>query len=290
MNDFHPSIDWAAINNAVAHLAAVRPAYASILGFYGPVFVAQLEAVAETSPAAIDIDASLLEMKSKEGFSLIEPAAFPIDLPAARKLLRKICHIAASTGEKLKGTGQALLKAMDAGLVANDCFGEALLKNGQLSSLADQLGVAADMISLLIYLAAKPSVEKDARRLASRLASDHAEQSYCPICGSAPIIGELNDEGRQWLHCGLCWHRWPAKRLACPFCSNRDSDKLEYIFSDDEPEYRVNLCGECRRYLKVVDIRKLDRLFYPPLEQVASLHLDMLATEKGYCHAVTSKS
>jgi FdhE protein len=264
-------------------LIAVRPAYASILGFYGPVFVAQLEAAAETSPAAIDIDASLLEMKSKEGFSLIEPAAFPIDLPAARNLLRKICHIAASSGKKLKGTGQALLEAMDAGLVADDCFGEALLEKGQLSSLADQLAVAADMLSLLIHLAARPSVEKGARRLAGRLAGNQADRNNCPICGSVPIIGELDHEGRQWLHCGRCWHRWPARRLACPFCNNRDSDNLEYIFSADEPEYRVNLCGECRRYVKVVDVRKIDRCFYPSLEQVASLHLDMLATENGYC-------
>jgi hypothetical protein len=44
----------------------------------------------------------------------------------------------------------------------------------------------------------------------------------------------------------------------------------------------------CRRYLKVVDTRKMVRSFYPPLEQVASLHLDMLAAEKGYSHAVAS--
>jgi FdhE protein len=100
----------------------------------------------------------------------------------------------------------------------------------------------------------------------------------------------LDAEGIQWVHCGLCWHRWPGKRMACPFCNNQDSASLEYAYSDDEPEYRLNLCGGCRRYLKVVDTRKMDRSFYPPLEQVVSLHLDMLAAEKGFRHATGAMS
>jgi FdhE protein len=276
--------DAAEVEQACAQLASIRPAYTSILGFYGPVYSAQLEAAAETSPPEISIDESLLEMKSREGFSLIEPAAFPIDLPAAGKLLRKICRLAASSGEKLKDAGLALLKAMDDGLITD----EFLLKNEQISSLADRLGVAAEMLSLLFHLASRPSVEKGARQLAGRLAGNQADRNNCPVCGSAPIIGELDQDGKQWLHCGLCGHPWPARRMACVFCSHRDSKDLEYLFSDTEPEYRVNLCGKCRRYMKVVDVRKLDRCFYPPLEQVASLHLDMLAAEKGYCHAVAS--
>lgn len=284
------AIDAAAIEAAVAGIAAVRPAYASILGFYGPVMVAQLESADDTSPVEIDIDASLLEMKSKEGFSLIEPTAFPIDLPAARKLLVRICRIAASGGGNLKDAGLALLKAMEDGLVGDDCFAEALLEKGRVASLAEQLSVSAEMLSLLFYLAARPSLEKGARRLAGWLTDTQADRNNCPICGKAPIIGELDHEGRQWLHCGLCWHRWPTKRMTCPFCNDRDSKNQEYFFSEAEPEYRVNLCGNCRRYVKIVDVRKIDRCFYPPLEQVASLHLDMLAAEKGYTHAVAAET
>lgn len=278
----------AAVEQAVAQLAAIRPAYKSILGFYGPVFAAQIHAAGNTFPETISVDQALLEMKTKEGFSLIEPTAFTVDIPAAEKLLVEICHIAMRSGEKLGAAGGALIRAVNDGVAMAGLFADVLADQGRIADFSKTLDVSPEMLSLLLYLAVKPSFEAGARRLAGRFAGSRENQGPCPVCGSAPIIGELDAEGRQWSHCGLCWHRWAVTRMACPFCSNRDSASLEYIYSDDEPEYRVNLCGGCKRYLKVADTRKMDRRFYPPLEQVASLHLDMLAVEKEYGHAVES--
>ena len=279
-----------AVEQVVARMVALRPAYTSILAFYGPVFVAQRRAAAETSPAAIEIDEALLEMKSQEGFSLLEPAAFPIDLPAAGKLLVEICHIAVASGEKLRGAGEALLKAIDDGLGLGDCFIDVLGGKRRIHTLAGQLQATGEMLSLLFYLAAAPSVEKGARQLAGRLSDQAKDRGSCPVCGSAPILGELDPDGKRWLHCGLCWHRWPVGRTICPFCDHRDSASLDYLYSDDEPEYRVSLCGNCRRYVKEVDRRRMDRDFFPPLEQVASLHLDLLVADRGYRHAVASEA
>ncbi len=280
--------DAAAVEKIVAHLSASRPAYASILNFYGPVFTAQVKAAAHTRPAAIELDESITEMKLKEGFALIVPVAFTVDCQAAGKLLAEICAIAEKAGEKLAGAGKALALAMEEGTSMEDLFRDVLDDKGRIHALAEKRDVSPDMLSLLLYLAVKPSLEAGARQLSIRLASLGKNRDSCPICGSAPIIGELDAEGNQWTYCGLCWHRWPVKRLACPFCDNRDDASLEYVYSEDEPEYRINLCGGCRRYLKVVDTRKMERGFYPPLEQVASLHLDMMAAEKGFSHAVAS--
>lgn len=282
-----PVWDAAAVEQAAAQMAAIRPAYASILGFYGAVFAAQANAASHTCPAAIQVVESAVEMRSAEGFSLIESAGFTVDTPAAEKLLAQICQIAMLAGEKLGGAGEVLTKAMSDGVAMAELFADVLADKGRISDLAKTMDVSVEMLSLLLYLAIKPSIETGARQLAARLTSSQESHSSCPVCGSAPIVGELDAEGNQWIHCGLCWHRWPVNRLACPFCKNRDSASLEYVYSDDEPEYRVNLCNGCRRYLKVVDTRKMDRGFYPPLEQVASLHLDMMAAEKEYTHAVT---
>ena len=75
--------------------------------------------------------------------------------------------------------------------------------------------------------------------------------------------------------------------MGCVFCGNRDPALQHYFFKQEEKEYRVDLCDHCRRYLKLVDLRELTRDFYPRLEQVCSLHLDMEAREKGYTSMVS---
>ncbi|MBC2709457.1 MAG: formate dehydrogenase accessory protein FdhE [Desulfosarcina sp.] len=278
--------DAAGVQQAVSQIASIRPAYADILGFYGPVFAAQVNAAVDTCPEAIRMDDSLLEMKLNEGFSLIDPSAFTVDNPSAGKLLEALCRIAAAAGEKLAGVGEALNRSIIGGALVDHLFADVLDDKGRIRDFAESTDVAPDLLSLLLYLAVKPSIEAGARQLATHLSGIQEKRDSCPICGSAPILGELDPEGKLWLHCRLCWHRWLVDRIACPFCKNRDAASLEYFYSDDEPEYRVNLCGKCKRYLKVVDTRRIDRSFYPPLEQVVSIHLDMMAVEKGYVHAM----
>lgn len=279
-----PAWDAAAIEASVAKLTATRPAYTSLLGFYGPVFIAQANAARQTHPPAIQVDETLAAIKSEEGFAMIAPAAFTVDTAAAETLLAEIARLAAASGEKLSRVGQALTRVMDQGVMLDDLFAAALGQSDRLSDLAGRMDVAPDMLSLLLYLAMKPSIEAGARQLAERLTGDPKNLRHCPVCGSAPILGELDGEGGQWVHCRWCWHRWPIDRLGCPSCHNRNTESLRYRFSDAEPEYRLNLCDRCKHYLKVVDTRKLARGFYPPLEQVVSLHLDMMAVEDGYTH------
>lgn len=281
-----PLWDAATVEKTVTQLTANRPAYASILGFYGPVFAAQIKAAAYTSPAAIAVNESILKMKTEEGFSLIAPADFTIDLPAAEKLLADVCSIAAVSGEKLSGAGKELALVMATQESLEDLFYDVLDNNGRLDALAEKSDVPADMLSLLLYLSIKPSIESGSRQLAESLDENAAGHGNCPVCGSAPIIGELDADGRLWVHCSLCGHRWPVERMVCLFCGNRDSASLEYQYSESEPEYRLYLCDECRHYLKVVDTRVLERVFFPPLEQVVSLHLDLMASEKGFTHVL----
>jgi FdhE protein len=281
-----PLWDAVAVEKAVARLTANRPAYASLLGFYGPVFAAQIKSATDTAPAAIAVDESSLKMKVREGFSLITPADFTLDMPAAEALLEKVCGIAAAAGEKLSDAGKALARVMAEQESLEGLFRDVIDNKGRVEALAEKSGVPADMVSLLIYLSVRPGIEAGSRQLAGYLPENENGHGACPICGRAPIIGELDADGRLWVHCSLCGHRWPVERMVCLFCGNRDSAALEYLYSENEPEYRVYLCNACRHYLKVVDTRKLERVFYPPLEQVVSLHLDLMASEKGFTHVL----
>ena len=270
------------VDKAVSEILAVRPAYTSLLAFYGPVFVAQAEAAAETYPPAIPVDDQKISTARENGEPLITPAAFTADAPAAVALLREVCRIAADTGERLAGAGEALSRAMDGGLDVPPLFFDALDAKRRMDTLANELKAPVEMLVLLVHLALQPSISAGARQLAAHLDKEPADRATCPICGSPPSIGELDDNGARWLHCRLCRHRWPIRRILCASCGNSDADTLGYLYSEQEAEYRVSLCERCKHYLKVVDTRKLNRPFFAPLEQVVTLHLDMLVGEKGY--------
>ncbi|MCP4691801.1 MAG: formate dehydrogenase accessory protein FdhE, partial [Desulfobacterales bacterium] len=99
-------------------------------------------------------------------------------------------------------------------------------------------------------------------------------------------LSVLRDQGARGLVCGFCSHEWASKRIYCPFCENTDSETLQYFYSDDEKEYRVDVCDKCKNYVKTMDLNKCDRIFHPPLELVSTLHLDMKARESGYLKPV----
>ena len=70
--------------------------------------------------------------------------------------------------------------------------------------------------------------------------------------------------------------------MKCPFCENNDHEKLHYFYAEGQETYRVDLCNNCKQYIKTVDSRKLD---YEPdlnLEDIVTVHLDILALEKGF--------
>ena len=110
------------------------------------------------------------------------------------------------------------------------------------------------------------------------------DHGYCHVCGSVPLLGELRglDQSR-FLRCGLCAAGWEVPRLWCPFCHNRDHERLSFLHGEgEEAKYRVSLCDGCRGYVKMVST--LSAL--PPLHllvaDVATLHLDLAAAERGY--------
>ena len=94
-------------------------------------------------------------------------------------------------------------------------------------------------------------------------------------CSVNPVTGQRE------LVCSFCWHVWETVRIGCPHCGNRQADRLQYFFSEEEPAYRVDVCDACQHYVKTVDLRGLKRPFHAPLSHVLTLHLDLQAQEKG---------
>jgi len=110
---------------------------------------------------------------------------------------------------------------------------------------------------------------------------------YCPTCGSLPAMAHLVgvDPGRiRRLSCGCCGTRWQFKRTGCPFCET-DSQRLESLIVEGESGLRIDHCASCGGYIKTYDGHGDENLL---LSDWSSLHLDLLASDRGLKRLATS--
>lgn len=278
------------IQKAADHLKKTRPLYLEIIEFYASVFQAQEDSKKDLDPAPVPMDPHDLAARRENHLPLTAPSRFTVQIPSSSRLLAKICGIARDKAPLLSKTARCLLGAVegDTGF-SKDLFSAVLADDtAALDDLSRQLSVSRNEMVMLAYLGMKPSIQLCAEQWETyRDGSVQDTQGGCPICGSAPDLAILDDQGRRRLKCHFCQHTWEVKRMGCVFCGDRNNDHQQYFFSDPEKEYRVDLCDACHSYIKVVDLRQMDRSFYAPLELVSTLHLDMQARRKGYSNHVS---
>ena len=272
------------VKQAAAALKKLRPAYAALLNFYEKIFVAQEDSKSQIKIDPLKISEEILALKKKEQFSLIDMSEFRLEPHAAIALLERICQITEAANPEMADSARAIQKAVASETLDPQSLFAALLKaeDAYFTKIEKNLGIETKALAFVAYSSIKPSVVHCAEQLASYLDPEHPwDKGFCPICGSAPGFSLFEDEGQRVLFCGFCWHQWPAPRIYCPFCENKDSNTLHYYFSETEKDYRVDVCDSCKTYIKAVDTRNADRMIYPPLEFVSTLHLDIKAQEMG---------
>jgi FdhE protein len=258
--------------------------YADMLEFYGRLFVAQEESESRVKIEPLDIPEDVLAVKAREKFPLIEIKDFAYDKVEAANLFSTIGRLAGGANPKLAAAAAVILDAAATNLKPATLFDALLSGNEALfENIAEELEIEKHILGFITYSSLKPSLCRGAAQLSAYLRKDEAwRKGYCPICGSAPILSILDSEGARSLICSFCWHPWSAKRAFCPFCENPENKELRYFFSEKEKEFRVYVCDKCNRYIKTIDTREADRMIYPPLEQVLTLHLDFKAQEEGF--------
>ena len=272
------------IREAVAAIKAERPAYEELLDFYEKLFLAQEATKGQVQLEPIQISEELLSIKRKEELPLINRADFAIDIKESETLLREICRVSMETNEVLADAGTKVADVLDKGtLEASALFSKILSEDETyLAEAAQELDIDKKILAFLVYSSIRPSLSLCAEQLASYLDKDTQwEKGYCPICGTPPALSILRDEGERSLVCSFCGHEWQAQRIYCPFCDNKDHKTLHYFFSEEEKDYRVDVCDACKKYLKTVDTRKMKHPVYPLVEQISTMHLDLLAQEEG---------
>ena len=259
-----------------------RPGYGEMLDFYRDIKEAQgkIEPTVKTGP--IRLNPGWKDSLIREGLPLIEKQNFPLDLEAFSNLFQSLCTIAKGAtplmAEGVNKIEEALdKKTMDMKQLLQHGFNEK-----KIEETADQLGLDKKTFLFLILNSIKPSIDASVEILRPELDVETWLKGYCPVCGSLPCLSLLREEtGKRYLICSFCGDQWRIDRLCCPFCNNNEQGSLHYLYAEDEESHRVDLCEKCRQYIKTIDLRKTE-ISDPFLEDLATLHLDLLASQKGY--------
>ena len=234
--------------------------------------------------AAPGLTPEQLAAKRAEGVPLLHGEPLALDQAAAEAMLLRLC---AAAGPRLDRPtdAQAIVAALRRGrlqpaeLLRQVLNGEA----GALHSQAAEQGLNGQLLGSLLRFSLFPALTELAAELVPKAGAAAWNQGYCPVCGSWPLLAEQRGlEQLRFMRCGLCAAEWQADRLLCAFCGTRDHQQLGYLHVEGADHERAATCEQCRGYLKV--LASLAPL--APLELVvqdlATLHLDMIALERGY--------
>ncbi|MBW2093598.1 MAG: formate dehydrogenase accessory protein FdhE [Deltaproteobacteria bacterium] len=259
-----------------------RPLAGEVLGAFKDLAALMAEEAPEINETSVD--KRLQDIKREEGFPLFSRADLPLDLDSAAELLQKFLTIL-QTRERpdREGLQAALLACTKDDAWSRNLF-SMVLRNDEdaLVHIADGLDLEAQSLQFLAQMALTPSIQALRDFYAPQIDTDTWDHGYCPFCGSLPSISFFDKAGKRYMHCELCGLEWRFPRLKCPFCSNDDHKNLGYFDVENQEGFRVDFCRQCGRYIKVVDKRVFEKAGPMELENLATLHLDVLAAKEGF--------
>jgi FdhE protein len=156
------------------------------------------------------------------------------------------------------------------------------VKEETIEQVAAESGLDKSILSFFLQSSIRPSIEAGVEQIRGELDPETWRKGHCPACGSLPSLSLLKgEEGRRYLLCSFCDYQWRMDRLCCPACDNKEPESLGYFYGEGEETFRIDLCDRCHRYIKTIDCRNLEESD-PCLEDLATLHLDILASNKGF--------
>jgi FdhE protein len=153
----------------------------------------------------------------------------------------------------------------------------------RVAELASAIDADPAVLHALTPLIGRPLLQAWRRRWADRVPADW-RAGYCPICGGWPVLAEVRGlEGSRRLRCGDCGGDWPGRWLCCPFCGERDDQRLGSLVSAENVErHSVEVCDGCGGYIKSVTSLTPMSADDVVLHHLTSLELDVAAMDRGY--------
>lgn len=265
------------------------PHYTDLLDILAEILILREEYRKNMTQPIFSVDNKLIPGKMEGGLPLIDLAGQKYDLTRPKEYFYSLIAIAE---KRLPSEAQKFLD-----VIKDEHFDwEAIIRSSFNPNPAEEeildkdVKVAGehddqlDLIDLFIEESLRPELEVIAEQYGAAVEKSEWMEGYCPICGKEPKIGEIREkeDGRRYLFCHQCGFKWHFRRIKCPFCGNEEQHSLAYFAVEGEESHRVDVCNKCRRYIKIVELSKSSEDVNLDVEDIATLHLDMLAYEEGY--------
>jgi FdhE protein len=255
------------------------PHYVDLLDILSDILILREEHRKNMADVFTVVDESLIEKKMVGGLPLIDFSSGRFDLTRPKEYFLALLGVAE---KRVPGETAELAEKIKDG----SCdFEKMVLHSFYVQD--DEPDIDAeeeffDLVELFLEESLRPSLEIVAQKYADVVARSGWLEGYCPVCGKEPKIGQIRGEEGRFLFCNQCGFEWHFLRIKCPFCSNEEQQSLAYFTVEGDEQYRVDVCNECKRYIKIVDFRESKREPNLDVEDIATLHLDILANEEGY--------
>jgi FdhE protein len=273
-----------ALQNIQMH-KTTSPHYTELLEILEEILILREEHRHRIKREIFPVDGKLVAAKLAGGLPLVDFSSVVWDLAEPREYFLALLEIAEkrSPGE----TGEMARRIREKEISFNDLIYESfnpLPPEEEMEAEAEKDEEDSfDLIELFIEESLRPALERVVGAYGDIVRKAGWSEGYCPICGREPKIGEIrDDEGTRYLFCNQCGFEWEYRRIRCPFCGNEEQQTLAYFTIEEDDRYRVDVCNECKRYIKILDFRDTKEKPDMDVEDIATLHLDMLANDEGY--------
>jgi len=269
-----------------------RPAYREMVEFYLTVFRRQIEWQDRLIVHPEQVTVDQLQESLRGGKVLADCYDPGLDSGSLLELWAQMKADFRAGNEVLRQAMDAIDAAEDGGTLVPAAW---LLeqrpgRQDRMTEVSARIGVDESILTTLARAVTFPHWElvSDAWLPVSPL--DHWKRSLCPVCGGIAGLVELRKEAgggegtssvtRRCAHCSFCASRWIVPPVQCIACGSLEAGHSKYYFNSAEPELRIDFCGKCRRYIKVVDTGRIAGRIHVGLELLASSHLDAIARER----------
>ena len=231
----------------------------------------------------LDLGPAHAQAKREGGVPLLRGEPIVFEAAALRDQFVRLCGVMDDQGNQFAA---ALGRAAKAGVFpVAELAVEVIVGDPQkVVTRAADLDLDAGLAATLLRLTLFPILERLTSQVKPLIDSATWRRSYCPVCGSWPMLGEYRGlELTRFLRCGLCTAEWEIERLVCVFCDNRmHQDLINLTVAGEGTKERAVACERCHCYIK--QISTLAPI--PPAQllvaDLATLHLDLAALERTY--------